>query len=260
MPIRYLFKQLLMPPGILLVLLLLAWWWRARRPRLALACFLMGFGGLWTMSLPVTVETLAGWLETEPPLQEARWAELPGRAQAIVVLGAGRVRDDPAWDGDQPSLLAMERMRYAARIAKATQLPVLVTGGFHYGQPPSEAAIMAESFERDLGVPVRWLEEASRTTWENAVESARILKAEGVERVVLVTQGFHMQRARWCFEQAGLEVVTAPSSFLSSPNSRPFGGWLPETVAVWHSGMLLNEALGLLAYPLAYRPGAVASE
>ena len=56
MPLRYLLKQLLLPPGGLLVLLLLACWWRARRPRLALACALLGFGGLWTMSLPLTVE------------------------------------------------------------------------------------------------------------------------------------------------------------------------------------------------------------
>ncbi|HEY8331351.1 MAG TPA: hypothetical protein VIO83_08515, partial [Pseudomonas sp.] len=51
MPLRYLFKQLLLPPGGLFVLLLLAWWWRARRPRLALACGVLGLGGLWLLSL-----------------------------------------------------------------------------------------------------------------------------------------------------------------------------------------------------------------
>ena len=53
MPIRYLFKQLFLPPGGLLLLLLAAWWLRRRAPRLALLCFCLGFAGLWLMSLPL---------------------------------------------------------------------------------------------------------------------------------------------------------------------------------------------------------------
>ncbi|WP_236208790.1 YdcF family protein [Pseudomonas tohonis] len=253
MPIRYFFKQLLLPPGGLLLLLLAGWWLRRRSPRLALCCFVLGFGGLLAMSLPVVVEWSARALETEPPLTRDEWSGLASRAQAIVVLGAGRMRGDPAWGEDQPSLLATERVRYAARLAKASGLPVLTSGGLHYGTPPSEAAIMARTLESELSVPVRWQEGSSRTTWENAVESARILKAEGIDRVVLVTQAFHMRRARWCFEKVGLEVVTAPMGAYGVPPGDPFGGWLPEAPAVWKNGMLLNEWIGLLAYPLAYR-------
>ena len=50
MPIRYFFKQLLLPPGGLLLLLLAAWWLRRRSPRLAVFCFMLGFGGLWLMN------------------------------------------------------------------------------------------------------------------------------------------------------------------------------------------------------------------
>lgn len=253
MPIRYFFKQLLLPPGGLLLLLLAGWWLRRRSPRLALCCFVLGFGGLWAMSLPVVVEWSARALETETSLTRDEWSGLAGRAQAIVVLGAGRMRGDPAWGEDQPSLLAMERVRYAAFLAKASGLPVLTSGGLHYGTPPSEAAIMARTLEQELGVPVRWQEGTSRTTWENAVESARILKAEGIDKVVLVTQAHHMQRARWCFEKVGLEVVTAPMGAYGVPVSQPFGGWLPEAPAVWRNGMLLNEWIGLIAYPLVYR-------
>jgi uncharacterized SAM-binding protein YcdF (DUF218 family) len=61
-----------------------------------------------------------------------------------------------------------------------------------------------------------------------------------------------MPRARWCFEQAGFQVVSAPVGFLGVANGRPAGGWLPESKALWQSSLLLNEALGLLVYPLAY--------
>jgi uncharacterized SAM-binding protein YcdF (DUF218 family) len=253
MPIRYILKQLLMPPGVLLLLIVLAWWLRRRFPRLAGACFVLGCGGLWLMSLPVVVEWSARQLEREPALSAAHWPALAQRADAIVILGAGREQNDPAWGGgDQPGTLALERLRYAARLARASGLPLATSGGLHYGQPPSEAALMAEALASDYGLPVRWLEQRSRTTWENARFSAELLQPQGVRRVVLVTQAWHMPRARWCFEQAGFEVIAAPMGFLGGGSVRPLGGWLPEAKAVWQSGQLLNEALGLLLYPLAY--------
>ncbi|EXF42822.1 transmembrane protein [Pseudomonas sp. BAY1663] len=255
MPIRYFFKQLLLPPGGLLLLLLLGWWLRRRAPRLAALCFVTGFGGLWLMSLPVVVEWAARAIEREPALSTAQWPDLRGQAGAIVVLGAGREQADPAWGGDQPSYVALERLRYAARLAKASGLPILTSGGLHYGQPPSEAALGADVLQRDFGVPTRWLEERSRTTWENAVLSAEMLRAAGVETVVLVTSAAHMPRSRWCFEQNGLQVIAAPMGFMGAHNARPLGGWLPEAKAFWQNGMLLNEAVGMLVYPLVYGAG-----
>ncbi|WPC04530.1 YdcF family protein [Pseudomonas benzenivorans] len=252
MPIRYMLKHLFMPPGGLLLLLVLGWWLRRRMPRVASCCFVLGVGGLWLMSLPVTVEWSARWLERDPALAEAHWPVLAQRAEAIVVLGGGRERDDPAWGGDQPASMALERLRYAARLARATGLPLLTSGGLHYGQPPSEAALGAEVLARDFAVAVRWQEGASRTTWENATHSARLLRQAGVTRVLLVTQAWHMPRARWCFERQGLEVVAAPLGFFGVANGRPAGGWLPEAKALWQNTLLLNEAVGLIAYPLFY--------
>jgi uncharacterized SAM-binding protein YcdF (DUF218 family) len=253
MPLRYFIKQWLMPPGVLFLLLLAAWWWRRRRPRLAAACFALGLGGLWLMSLPLMVEQAARQLETEPALAQGSWASLAQRADAIVVLGAGRDRGDPAWGGsDQPSYLALERMRYAAQLAKASGLPVLTSGGLHYGTPPSEAQLMAERLQADFGVSVTWKEETSHTTWENAALSAQVLQPLGIRRVVVVTQAWHMQRSRWSFERAGFEVVPAPVGFLGRDHARPFAGLLPESRAIWQSGQLLNEAVGLVGYRVFY--------
>nr|WP_314477274.1 YdcF family protein [uncultured Pseudomonas sp.] len=253
MPIRYFIKQWLLPPGVLFVLLLVAWWLRRRRPRLAMACFVAGLSGLWLTSLPVAVQQLAKALETEPALARQSWADLERQADAIVVLGAGRERGDPAWAGvDQPTPTALERLRLAARLAKASGLPVLTSGGLHYGTPPSEAQLMADSLREDFGVHVKGLEQTSRTTWENAQFTAKVLQPSGIRRVVVVTQAWHMQRARWSFEQAGFEVVPAPVGFLGRDPARPFGGWLPESRAMWQSGQLLNEVAGLVGYRLFY--------
>ncbi len=253
MPFRYFVKQLLLPPGILLLLLALAWWLRRSRPRLAGLCFALGLGGFGLMSLPVVVEWSARALETEPALERSEWATLAERADAIVVLGSGRERGDPAWGADQPTGVGLERERYAARLAKASGLPILTSGGLHYGTPPTEAALMADSLRDDFGVAVRWQEGRSRTTWENAQFSAQVLLPEGVTRVVVVTQAWHMQRSVWSFERAGFGVVPAPVGFLGVDNARPLGGWMPEFKSIWQSGQLLNEAAGLVGYRLFYR-------
>lgn len=253
MPIRFILKQLFMPPGLLLLLLLLGFLLRRRYPRVSVVCFFSGFLGLLLMSLPLTVEWGARQLEPQQPLKPAEWAGLARRADAIVVLGAGRVRGDRAWDEDQPGLMARERIRYAARLAKASGLPVLTSGGLHYGTPPSEARIMARSLLDDYGVTARWEEGRSRTTWENAQFSAEMLREAGIRRVVLVTSAIHMPRSVWSFEKAGFEVVPAPSGYIGTDDAVPMGGWLPEGRAIWQSGQLLNEAIGLVGYRLFYR-------
>jgi uncharacterized SAM-binding protein YcdF (DUF218 family) len=149
--------------------------------------------------------------------------------------------------------VTLERERYAARLAKASGLPILTSGGLHYGTPPSEAKLMADSLREDFGVAVRWQEGQSRTTWENATYSAEVLLPEGIKRVVVVTQAWHMPRAVWSFQKAGFEVVPAPVGFLGVDNAEPLGGWMPEFKAIWRSGQLLNEAAGQVAYWLFYR-------
>lgn len=253
MPIRYILKQFFLPPGLFLLLLLAAWWLRRRFPRLAAGCLVVGLGGMWLFSLPVVAEYSARMLESEPALSEAQWTTLAQQADVIVVLGNGSELGDPGWGSDQPSLIGLERVRFAARLAKTSGLPLLTSGGLHYGVPPSEAALMAEVLARDYNVPVRWQEGLSRTTWENATHSAELLKQAGITRVVLVTQAWHMPRSRWSFEQVGLQVISAPMGFLGTSNGRPAGGWLPESKAVWQNGLLLNEAVGLLGYRLFYR-------
>ena len=53
--------------------------------------------------------------------------------------------------------------------------------------------------------------QAIRDTHENAVDSAAILKAAGIRRVILVAHSFDMPRAKAEFSAAGLDVTPAPT-------------------------------------------------
>lgn len=50
-----------------------------------------------------------------------------------------------------------------------------------------------------------------------------LLQARGVRKILLVTHGDHLARARAVFERAGFEILAAPAQKLSSRVSKPAG-------------------------------------
>lgn len=250
---QFVVKQLLLPPGGLLIVFLFCWILRKKLHVLTSLLFWPTLTIFILMTLPATSKQLASILETEPALPASAWASLAQQADAIVILGGGRNLADDAWGQDQPSLLSQQRLRYGARLARASGLPILVSGGLHHGQPPSEAKLAASILSQDFAIEAKWREDFSRTTWENARFSADILHAEDIRRIVLVTDAWHMPRARWSFEQHGFEVIPAPQGFWSAPQK---GGnsLLPDSQAMLRSSILLHEWLGFAQYRKSKRP------
>ena len=169
----------------------------------------------------------------------------PNAPQAIVVLGGGVRRDlsEDDTDGFAPKQDAQDRLLYAARLARISRLPILVSGGAPIPQTPPEARVMHRVMERDLGIAVRWVEDRSLDTGENARFSEELLRADGIRHVVLVTSPSHLQRATSAFLEAGLTVTQAPTAL------NPGGGafwelWVPSAVALRQSTAASHELLG----------------
>ncbi|MGO9445940.1 MAG: YdcF family protein [Thiobacillaceae bacterium] len=234
---------LLVPPGLFLLLLLGAWVvpWRALKHGLLGGTFL----GLYLLS----TAWCAGWLqyslEIAPPLS---LGALP-QADAIVVLGAGRHVDMPEYGGDTVNELALERLRYAAHLYKATGLPILVTGGMPGGGSQSEGELMKDVLQNDFDTPVAYTETGALTTWDNAANSAPILKRAGIERILLVTHAGDERRAALVFERQGLEVIPAGTGFahVGVDDPRIF---LPSVRSLAQSTWALHEWIGLVWYKL----------
>jgi uncharacterized SAM-binding protein YcdF (DUF218 family) len=94
----------------------------------------------------------------------------------------------------------------------------------------------------EFGVPVRWIETRSRNTHENAVNSAALLKANGVHSVVLVGHAFDFPRTRDEFSAAGIESIAAP---INSPPAVPtaFTDFVPSAAGLRLSYYALYELL-----------------
>jgi uncharacterized SAM-binding protein YcdF (DUF218 family) len=132
-------------------------------------------------------------------------------------------------------------------LALVAPLPLLASGGIPRHGLPSLAAMMARAAKAEFGVAVRWQEDKSADTRENASFSATLLKADGVRTVLLVTSAWHLPRAVACFEAEGLRVVPAPTGFRAPPGDR-VTDWLPHWHGLRDSGLALHEWVGRLVY------------
>jgi len=248
------FTAIILPPGINLFLALTGLAIMRRARGLAVLLFVTAFATLYLFSMPKFSDVLFEAVESYPSrLPGSAFAEDAG---AIVVLGGGRNSHAPEYGGETVSFPSLVRLRYAARLQRETGLPLLVSGGKVYGlEPTSEAALIKEVLEDDLKVPVRWLEERSRTTAENARYSAEILRGEHITAIILVTEAAHMLRAVQVFENQGLQVYAAPTGRRSGPRTGASPGilaWLPSSSALDRSRIALHEFLGRLWYAIRY--------
>jgi len=248
-------RELILPPAnlFLLILLGLALW--RRWPRTGRILAGTGFALLAFLSSTAGARFFVAPLERmTAPL---RAPERAG-AQAIVVLAAGRLRQAPEYGGqDIPDYVALARLRYAAHLQRRTGLPLLVSGGLGAkagrsgatADRPPLADAMAVALREDFGVPVRWLEARSRDTFENAEFSAALLRADGIKRILLVTDAMHMPRSRAVFERAGLEVVEAPTAFFGE-QPLSVASWLPSAEGMRRSWYAIYELIGIAWYKL----------
>lgn len=210
----YFLSALVLPPTSLVLLTLLGLLLLRSRPRLAIALMTTSQLGLLALSTPVVAGAIARGLEPRPLAADGL-----KRAQAIVILAGGINRSAIEWGGETVNDFTLPRVRYGARLARSSGLPVYVTGGVPPGAKHAEANLMAEVLARDYGITPKWIDNAAETTRGNALMAARDLKPLGIQRVALVTTAIHMPRSQRAFEAAGFTVVPAATDYVAQ---RPF--------------------------------------
>lgn len=213
-------------------------------------------GGLWiawggialglALCWPASVAWMLHGLEDTPPITSATLKQ----AQAIVILAGGRRSSAPEYGGETVNRITLERVRYGARLARLSGLPVLVTGGAPTQGTP-EAELMRRTLKDDFGIQPRWIEAAALDTRENAELSARLLRGSGITRIALVTHAAHMPRSVGEFELAGFTVFPAPTAYFSNQGgdaqTMPA---LPSGSSAYAGFYAMHEWIGLLALRL----------
>jgi uncharacterized SAM-binding protein YcdF (DUF218 family) len=232
----------------LLVCLALFHLWRKRRePTRRFLPLILPLAALAVVSMPVVVH-LATWsLESQYPSAEERESE----AEAIVVFAAGVYPPDGPRQQAEMDEDALYRCLHSAQVYTKRPRLLLVSGGKVNADDPGFpcAAVMGD-FLRQLGVKNSdlLLEERSRSTYENAVESAKLLKERGIHRVLLVVDAVDMPRAALCLRKQGIEVLPAPCHYRATSIEWSLFSFLPSPGAARGFQRVWHEWLGLLWY------------
>jgi uncharacterized SAM-binding protein YcdF (DUF218 family) len=233
MLLKAVFRNLILPPTGLLIVAIVGLLLSRRYRRLGTALLVFGLVSLWLCSTPVVANALERLTERYPPLDLSH----PVNAQAVVILAGGLVRIAPEYGGPAASSQTLERLNYGAFVARRTSLPVLVSGTH------MEAEAMQVTLSRDFGIRARWVDSRSGDTFQNAQFSAKLLHADGIHRIILVTNSTHEWRAAHEFMSAGLEVVPAPVGTLQDEGLRLMN-FLPQIDALTQSNLAVYELIG----------------
>jgi uncharacterized SAM-binding protein YcdF (DUF218 family) len=258
---------LLLPPVPLLLAVLVGARLMLPRRGWGWLVVLLSVAGLWLTActgFARLIEPLL--LSPSPALQADRIAELraEGRSAAsgatansgsgrsgvaILVLGGGVEPYAPEYGMSNLGSYSLESLRYGLWLSRETGWPVGFSGGIGWANRAgaAEADVAARIAAQEYGRPLRWIESESRDTRENAARSLPLLKAAGVRHVLLVTRGWHMQRALALFNEAavdsGIRIEAAPMGLAASVET-PLLSWLPTSAGFERVRLVLREWLG----------------
>ncbi|HSV48521.1 MAG TPA: YdcF family protein [Ramlibacter sp.] len=239
-------STLILPPAGPLLLALLGLLLRSRLRKLGLLVGLTGLASLWLLSCSAVAVILARGLLPQPPVLGPQDLQ---SVQALVVVGGGVVPRADEYGAAQLTSATLARLRYGVYLARRTGMPLGFAGGVGWAMAgtatPPEGTVAAQVAATDYGVRLRWLDSQSRDTVENARNMRTLMKADGIERIALISDSWHLPRAQVEFERAGFQVVPAPTRY-PAPSQGAAVEWLPSASGLELSHHVVREWLGLL--------------
>jgi uncharacterized SAM-binding protein YcdF (DUF218 family) len=208
----------------------------------------LGILVVWIPAIPVVSTGLQWTLERQFP---PRAVEDVPSADAIVPLG-GAV-GAPLPPRVYPDLNgASDRVWHAARLYHAGKAPRIIASGGTLpwkDQAYREASAM-EVLLRSWDVPADSIltESTSANTYQNAVNTAEILRDRGYDRVLLVTSALHMRRALDTFRSAGVNAVPAATDHQVLDEPFTLFSFVPNAGALQGSTAVIHEYVGYAVY------------
>ncbi|MBE5922020.1 MAG: SanA protein [Lachnospiraceae bacterium] len=135
-------------------------------------------------------------------LSEEEADELEG-VDCIVVLGAG------VWEDNMPSHMLNDRLEQGIALYEGGVAPKLLMSGDH-GQVDYDEVNVMKQFAIDAGVPSEdiFMDHAGFSTYESMYRAKEIFQAD---KIVIVTQEYHLYRALYVAEALGIEAYGVAS-------------------------------------------------
>jgi uncharacterized SAM-binding protein YcdF (DUF218 family) len=238
----------LMPPGIAILCSLLVLYFLLRMKRKATVFFL-------TLSIVLgwmfSTEAVGRLLTTGLIAQVNHRQDMtPKDAEILVVLTAG-MRYTGKEAGWLPEMESFQRLAAGMEVHQKlnSRTPILVSGGKTAGPHyPSESSVLKERFDKDNARILPFiLEEISINTYENALQSAHIIRDRGASRVLLVTSEEHMLRALAAFRGRGIDPLPL-RVYTMSRGPLSWKDYLPSYRGIKTNASALYEIYAIMDY------------
>lgn len=238
-----LFDLLLNPLLWVIVLFIVAVF--TKKPRRRMIEIWVGIVSLVVFSNAFIVdEALRNW--EDPPVQLSRAYNVG------IVLGGGMA----GFDGNHDQMYlnsGSSRFIEAMELVKEGQLGrFIISGGPADRLYPDvkEAKLLSDFARLFLDSGSVFIEDSSKTTYQNALFTARLLKREKMGGdLLLITSALHMPRAKACFMKQGMDFHIYPVGRLSG--ERRWSLLLrfePQSLVRWQA--LLHEIVGMAYYKI----------
>jgi uncharacterized SAM-binding protein YcdF (DUF218 family) len=184
-----------------------------RATLLLLVLAVIGLAG-WCRWVYVQIERYAGQDQAAP-------------ADAIGVLGAAE------YDG-RPSPILRARLDHARALYNRGIAPLIITMGGGGGDEFSEGAVGRE-YLVGAGVPEDAIiaETESRNTEESARRIAVIARANGLHRLLIVSDATHLYRIHEIFAANGLNVLTSPRPRVANEDTSQDAGRIAHEILAY---------------------------
>lgn len=218
-----------------------------------------GFAAALTaLVLFVTLFTTAGTVALQV-LEDriAKPAEEPQSVSCMIVLGGVLENEVTTARGGVEFNQAADRFVEALRLARNhPQARILISGGDGSISGAYEGEAQAsERFFSAFGVPADRLvkENTSRTTYENTLNTAELLRSQGLENCLLITSAFHMPRSVALFRAVGIRVTPWPVDYRTSGIVRLSPDFTQPALNAQLTTTAAREWMSLMAYYLTGR-------
>ena len=218
-----------------------------KRRRLAWICGGLSVAILWIFSCAVTTRIIGRPLERGYDRDgvshgDVNWAP---RGDAIVILGGGMGGHEKC--GASEMVGGADRVWTGAKLYKAGKAQKIICTG-------SEIERATLPLLLDFGVPrqaIFWYDDARNTEEEARLIAKKLGGDDKKPRILLVTSAWHMNRAKYLFEKAGLDIVPCPGDFeMSCISEKPFSvkNFIPDAMTLAQNSVAVREWVGIWAY------------
>jgi uncharacterized SAM-binding protein YcdF (DUF218 family) len=156
------------------------------------------------------------------------------KADVIVVMGAAEY-------GGHPSPVLRARLDHALHLYRSHLAPLIMTTGGPGGEAVFTEADVGRAYLMDRGVPPQAIvtESKGSTTMYSISAAAEIMERMDLETCILVSDGYHIFRAKRMLEARGIKVFGSPREEVRPRGLRDWPLYFRQAVgfALWKIGV-----------------------